>query len=288
VFEVKILESVLVAALVATFGTEVLAQEREPQSKEDKPVVVRRFFDRPIDYWGRGLDFEDATTGAARSEKGPEARPGQKSQPSEWGQMVKLPDGTFSYRELPRPLVEVLDNPTPENIRAYFAFRMSRTQKILRAAELMKEYRASVMGQAGESAPPAPGAPPLPREAAGGPQERPLPESPPLPPAKATPFTVTYFHKKHCPHCDSQDVILAKWLKDKPEGKIEVIEFGMKPELWRATQVRGTPTLLIEDLETKRTVFMEGLTRAETLDRNLGECRAAGSREAAVKGDGKK
>jgi hypothetical protein len=99
---------------------------------------------------------------------------------------------------------------------------------------------------------------------------------------------VTYFHKKHCPHCDSQDVILAEWLKDKPEGKLEVVEFGMMPELWQATQVRGTPTLLIQDSATRQTVILEGLSRAEALDRKLSECRAKDSRDTAVKGKGQK
>lgn len=279
---------VLVAAVAASFGIEIVAQEGDAHAKKEKPALVRRFFDRPIDYWGRGLDYEDESKANDKDPKRTPAGPAQKASPSEWGQVVKLPDGTLSYHELPRPLVDVLENPSPENIRAYFAFRMTKTQKILRAAELMKEYRASVLGQAGDSAPPAPGGPPSPREAAGESQEKPLPVVPPPQPPKATPFTLTYFHKQHCPHCDSQDVILAGWLKDHPEGKLEVIEFGMKPELWRAYQVRGTPTLLMEDTGTKTTVFMEGLQRAETLDRKLGECRSKGREDAAVKGAGHK
>src|SRR5207237_31975 len=103
----------------------------------------------------------------------------------------------------------VLDNPSPENIRAYFAFRMSKTQKILRAAELMKEYRASVMGQPEVSAAPAAPSSPEAPKAAGRPEEKPPPSAPPKQPRNQTPFTVTYFHKQHCPPCDSQDVILA-------------------------------------------------------------------------------
>jgi hypothetical protein len=288
VLEVKALMCALWAAAAAFFGSELVAQEGDAQAKKEKPVLVRRFFDRPIDYWGRGLDFEDESKGA---EKDPKRTPGgsaQKAQPTEWGQVVKLPDGTLSYHDLPRPLVDVLENPSPENIRAYFAFRMSKTQKILRAAELMKEYRASVMGQAGDSAAPAPQAPPEVPKAAGRPEEKPSPPAPPKQPRNQAPFSVTYFHKQHCPHCDSQDVILAEWLRDKPEAKLEVIEFGMQPELWRAYQVRGTPTLLIEDAGTKRTVFLEGLQRAEALDRKLGECRSKGREEAAVKGAGLK
>jgi len=285
VLEVKGLTGVWVVAAAASFGSELIAQDGDAQAKKEKPVTQRRFFDRPIDYWGRGLGFEEDSKGTDKDPKHPEVGPGQKAQASEWGQVVKLPDGTLSYHELPQPLVDVLENPTPENIRAYFAFRMSKTQKILRAAELMKEYRASLMGRAGENAPPAPGDPPPTGETAAAAQEKTLPAAPAQNPAAPPPFTVTYFHKKHCPHCDTQDVILADWLRDKPEAKLEVIEFGARPELWRAYQVRGTPTLLLEDTASKQTVILEGLQRSDVLDRKLGECRAAGSRERAVKGE---
>ena len=276
--------SALVVAAMAAFGSDVQGQEGNLSPKKEKPPIARRFFDRPIDYWGRGLEFEEDSKGNEKTQKTSDAKPVPKTPPSEWGQVVKLPDGTFSYHDLPRPLVDVLENPSPENIRAYFAFRMEKTQKILRAAELMKEYRASVLGQTGEDGAPVPPAPSLRREAAGVPPERLLPAGPSRGAVKPPPFTVTYFHKQHCPHCDSQDVVLAEWLKDKPEGKLEVIEFGRMPESWRAYQVRGTPTLLIQDSASKQTAFLEGLSRAEVLDRKLGECRAKGSEDVAVKG----
>jgi thiol-disulfide isomerase/thioredoxin len=284
VLQVKLVMGVWVAVAAASFGSQLLAQDGDAPVK--KPAPVRRFFDRPIDYWGRGLGYQEESKGAG--EKPPELRPAPARAPSEWGQVVTLPDGTLSYHELPRPLVDVLENPSPENIRAYFAFRLSKTQKILRAAELMKEYRASVGGQAGESAPATPGAPPSLREAPGRPEEKLLQSSPAEKPVKPSPFTVTYFHKKHCPHCDSQDVVLTEWLKDKPEAKLEVIEFGTKPELWQAYQVRGTPTLLIADSTTKETVFLEGLQRAEALDRSLGECRSGNPPGAAPRGEKQK
>jgi hypothetical protein len=284
----KVLMSALVAAAVTAFGSDVLGQEGDTPPKKEKPPIARRFFDRPIDYWGRGLEFEDDSKGSEKTEKSSEAKRVPKRPPSEWGQVVKLPDGTFSVHELPRPLVDVLENPSPENIRAYFAFRMDKTQKILRAAELMEEYRASVMGHPGKDGSQVTPAPSLPHEATEGPPERPLPPVQSREAVKPSPFTVTYFHKQHCPHCDTQDVILAEWLKDKPEGKLDVIEFGRMPELWRAYQVRGTPTLLIQDSASKQMAFLEGLSRAELLDRKLAECRTKASEDAAVKGRGQK
>jgi hypothetical protein len=273
------------AIVLASLSGGLRAQESEPQALPGKPVLVRRFFDRPIDYWGRGLAFEEESKASRTNEKPPESIPGRSSQPSDWGQMVQLPDGTHSYRELPGPLVELLENPTPQNIRAYFEFRMNRTQKILRAADLIKEYRAALPELSeGNVAPEAPATSARPRMAAEAAPGL-LPAATPGGSAKGSPFTITYFHQRHCPHCDRQDVILAEWLKDKPEGKLEVIEFGTQPERWRESKIRGTPTLLMEDSRTKHTAFLEGLSRPEALDRILGECRSGIRPGAAQKGE---
>lgn len=279
--------SIAIAFLsVLFFATDLLAQEKEDAPKPENPAVLRRFFDKPIDYWGRGLGFEEEIS---QSGKGREGKPAPISKPSEWGQVVKQPDGTLSYQELPRPLTQVLDHPTPENIRAYFEWRLARTTKILRAAELMKEYRTSTLAAPIEkdlSVPPTPADRPKP------PGEGGLAETGPAVPGEAaarkSTFKLIYFHKKNCPHCDTQDLILAEWLKNKPEASLEVIEFGMKPELWRSFQVRGTPSLVLEDPGTKKSLFLEGLSPASLLDRTLGECRAGKVPEATVKGEGLK
>jgi hypothetical protein len=206
--------------------------------------------------------------------------------------MVRQQDGSYATHELPRPLVDVLEDPSPDKIRAYFEWKLGRTQKILRAAEAMKEYRSARMPK---------------HESAGEPVEIPadgrgaeaaakiLPPSAPDP-ARAGPgpagsseaFTVTYFHRAGCHHCETQDGVLLAWLKDKPQGQVETVEFGNKPELWRQFGVRGTPSLVIQSDASRKPVFLEGLSRETLLDDALRRSRepqpeASDSKEGARK-----
>ncbi len=260
---------VLAAAIVMHSLGELRAQDSP--SKENSPVRTSRFFDRPIDYWQRGIGYGKEKGTDSREDTKAIRKPEAVSPPSDWGQVVKLPDGSLAYHELPKPLVRVLEDPSPENIRGYLEWRMSRAQKILRAAELMKEFKGAAASKAradGERSQ----APPLPADS-------PVASNPPksvAPDAATSAFSIKYFHKQGCPHCDTQDAILGDWLKDKPQGKLEIVEFGNRPDLWRAYGVRGTPSIVLEDSGTKRTVFLEGLSRAEGLDAALRECRAQG------------
>jgi hypothetical protein len=255
----------LLVGIIVRLGPSAHAQENGPPSKGDAPAPVHRFFTRPVDYWQQGLTFESDKKPPAK-ESGPDAsRSARPAGASDWSQAVRQPDGTLAYRELPRPLVEVLEDPNPEKIRAYFEWKLARTGKILRAAQAIKEYR---------SADPPPDAP-------GTDVDNLLKSSPPAEPSSPsrtlggpkTPFTVTYFHRGGCPHCDHQDELLRGWLKDKPEGKLEVVEFGAKPELWRRYGVRGTPSLVIEDQASLRHVFLEGLAKDALLDQGLAQAR---------------
>jgi hypothetical protein len=247
----------------------VQAQERPGGEGKDSPPPVRRFFDRPIDYWQHGVLYEDDKKPASPASGGP-GQPGlvSRSAPSEWGQLAKQPDGTMAYHELPRQLIEVLEDPTPEKIRAYFEWKLARTQKILRAAEAMKEYKASLPEGPG----PAPILP-VPALPGGGSSSTPSPgkRAAPIPAGVAPkiPFTVTYFHRDGCPHCDTQDAILSRWLKDKPQAKLLVVAFGEKPELWQKFQVRGTPSLVIEASGGERPVFLEGVSQESELAQAL-------------------
>ncbi|HEV3029370.1 MAG TPA: hypothetical protein VG457_17455, partial [Planctomycetota bacterium] len=96
------------------------AQERDPAPKKDRPPAPRRFFDRPIDYWQQGLILENRPFDAAQAVPPPPPDPTSKQGPSEWSRRAQRPDGTFATEELPRPLVQVLEDPSPENVRAYF------------------------------------------------------------------------------------------------------------------------------------------------------------------------
>jgi hypothetical protein len=270
---------VALALGLASLPCRLDAQEKPAGEPHDGPPPVRRFFDRPIDYWQHGLIYLDDPKQPSPS-SGSTAQPGgtSKPAPSDWGQLVKQPDGTMAYHELPRPLVEVLEDPTPEKIRAYFEWKLARTQKILRAAEAMMEYKASLPEGPG----PAGAMPPGAQVQAVPADPAPLRQSPSPAPAGLpgkVPFTVTYFHRTGCSHCDTQDAILSRWLKDKPEAKLVVVAFGEKPELWQKYQVRGTPSLVIEASGREKPVFLEGVSQ----ESELGQALLASSTPAVQK-----
>lgn len=242
------------------------AQEQASIQAKESPPPIRRFFERPIDYWQHGLSYEDEKKPATSPTAKPSTLP--KQNPSDWGQLVKQSDGTMAYHELPRQLIEVLEDPSPEKIRAYFEWKLARTQKILRAAEAMKEYKAS---QSGGPAPAPMSAAALPVAAVPADPGTPRKVSSPTQVASPgkVPFTVTYFHRGGCPHCDTQDAILGRWLKDKPEAKLIVLDFGEKPELWQRFRVRGTPSLVLEAGGSDNPVFLEGVSQESELGQAL-------------------
>jgi hypothetical protein len=180
--------------------------------------------------------------------------------------MVRQQDGTYAYHELPKALVDVLEDPSPERIRAYFEWKLGRTQKILRAAEAMKEYRSSLSSR---ESPEPPKVPSLPSPSASPAASPPLPQRSDrgVPaPEVGQGFTVKYFHRAGCHPCDTQDAVLAGWLRGKHGATLQVVEFGIQPDLWRRYNVRGTPSLVIEDQASGRTIFLEGLTQEQALD----------------------
>jgi hypothetical protein len=173
-----------------------------------------RFFDRPIDFWGRGKTLETP-----------------REEPDDWAVAIRMPDGRIAVQALPAPLVAVLEDPSPEKVRAYFEWRLRRAVKILRAAEAIRAWR---------------------REPERG--------------AVPGRLRITYFHRTGCPPCRAQSAILDAWLRARPEVEVRVLEFGERPEVWRAHGVRGTPSLLVEDPATGRSVFLEGLSTRERLE----------------------
>ncbi len=254
------------------------------------PAPVPRFFARPLDYWQQNLRYPEPAAPHA---------PGSPNGSSEWGQVVKLPDGSLRFQELPLPLVRVLEDPTPGHLRAYFEWKLGRTRKILRAAELMKEYRATLGGAGLEGSPgligenptallqaalrapspasgvPSTATPPSPLRPACGEQAL-LPGGAPPGIKRVEPFRLLYFRRDGCPPCTLQDPILANWLASHPETRLEKLAFGEQPELWRAHRVRGTPSLVLLDEETGQSVFREGLQDLAQLEAALAKIREKG------------
>ena len=61
-------------------------------------------------------------------------------------------------------------------------------------------------------------------------------------------------------------MILAEWLGRHPEADVHVIETAKKPEILRRLGIRGTPSLLVQNTKTGKTVLLEGLARRDRLD----------------------
>lgn len=256
-------------ALVASYPGLVSAQNPGQADERDTAKPVRRFFDRPVDLWRSGLNFENAT-----------GKPPEKDKAGdEWGQIVRLPDGQMAYRELPKPLVKLLDDPSPENVRAYFDWRLERTRKILLAAERVKDYRDSQAPERpGPEAQPAPS--PLTQE------PKPRAEKPDGAPAAGSPLTMLYFHQAGCAYCDRQDRVLGTWIQEGAPVKLEVVEGGTRPELWGKYRIRGTPSLVFLPAGGGEHLLVEGFADQERLNLALKECRKSLPAAREEKGEG--
>jgi hypothetical protein len=246
------------------------SQEQDPVPQENPLPSSRRFFDRQIDYWQEGHCGKEAAPSPAMDANPPASKLALKKGPGDWGQRVMQADGTVATLELPRPLIDVLEDPSPENVRAYFEWKLTRTRKILRAAEALKAFR-----NVGRQDPEAPVSPvPDPEASREHAPQVPLPPPAPTLDPKA-PFTLLYFHRRGCVHCEQQDDILRIWLGKNPGGTMLTLEFGEKPELWRQYRVRGTPSLVVQSRSTGRSIFLEGLAQAAELDGALARSAAA-------------
>ncbi len=245
--------------LLAWGTTASIARAQEP----DEPTRPR-FFERPVDLWGSG-----GTYPADRGQ--PRAAKGRPDPVSEWGQVVRLPDGNFAYRELPAPLVRVLEDPTHENVEAYLAWKLGRTRKILAAAEKIRSYRPA---RPPADEPATQKVPDRGTEVAIKPAE-PFEEGP------KPKLEVVYFHKKGCPPCGKQDEVLGAWLRSRPGIRFRVIEFGQEPELWREQRIRGTPSLLFREPLSGRSVVLSGLSDRAAVEGAAAEVLAVPRKENA-------
>lgn len=244
------------------------AEDPAAPPKPEPPAHAPRFFVHPLDYWETTPQPSRARAAIAEKTASDSAGSSREGGASPWSRRVQMSDGTYRTEDLPPLLVQVLEDPTPENIRAYFEWRADRTRKILRAAQKIGEYRATLVSPAehrGEPAgenPPEPTGP-LAAPLSSGPLRESIGASPPLPSLQ-----LLYFHRSGCSHCDTQEAILAGWLKDKPQVTLQAIEFGDHPELWKAYRVRGTPSIVLVDSSSGESRFLEGVASQVDLDRS--------------------
>lgn len=89
----------------------------------------------------------------------------------------------------------------------------------------------------------------------------------------AAPFILTYFQQTDDPLCKEQDIVLSEWLKKHREAKVDVVTPSDRADLWKKFQVRGTPTLVIEDKTGATAVVLRGVQTEVKLEQGLGQVR---------------
>ena len=149
----------------------------------------------------------------------------------------------------PKQVLDFLGIPSKESARAYIAWKAEQTEKLRQAMLLLAKVKEG--------------------SALSAPQEAPRESATSKPAPQDFPFQITYFKKPSCPHCVSQDAILAEFLTRRSTGKLDVILPGDRPELWKTYQVRGTPTLILEATGRGRKAVLVGLQSQEALEATL-------------------
>ena len=232
----KNLTLLLFGFLLAAHG-EGDAQDAPPGSPKE---TLGRHFSKPIDFWRKGMGFSVAPS----PQDTLEARPGRVAvRESVFAQPIQTPEGNWMIYIPPKPVLDFLEAPTEDSARAYLAWKAEQAEKLKRAMQLLAQVRAK---EAGEPEPPRPD-----------------------PPAAEFPFEITYFKKPSCPHCVTQDEILGRLLSRRSAGKLLTLLPGERPELWKAYEVRGTPTLLLEGGSGGKPEVLVGLQSEAALEAAL-------------------
>lgn len=249
--------------------------ERASENRAEDRGAETRFFQMTIDFWKTGPKKD------ARPTKTETAFP--PSRETIWAEPIRQPDGRYSVYLPPKAVLDFLEDPTPENLKAYLDWKRARAEKLQRAMELLEKYRAEEAALKSKGnpsddssdAPTSVGIVGIPSPVPGpSVDSRKVLASVPLPGPKA--IQITYFHSKGCPHCTKQDRVLAEWLAEHPDVTVRVLELGESPELWLKHRVRGTPSLLLSDGSNERGVLLEGLSAAARLDQALSSLRRPG------------
>ncbi len=205
-----------------------------------------RYFSKPVDFWKKGVSFVSAPPLPDTSDPSPSRVAVRENV---WAQPIRTPDGNWMIYVPPKQVLDFLESPSEESARAYVAWKAEQTEKLRHAMLLL----ARMKDAAGTGQPPS--APD------GKASTKPAPPD--------FPFKITYFKKPSCPHCVSQDAVLSDWLARRTSGKLDVLLPGEQSDLWKAYQVRGTPTLILEAGSQGRKELLVGLQSEAALETTL-------------------
>lgn len=226
----------------------LLASPRQGNTQavdSDPPkAALGRYFSKPVDFWKTGRSLASTPRPVGTSESAPEKVAVRENV---WAQPIRTPDGSWMIYVPPRQVLDFLESPTEETARAYLAWKAEQTAKLRDAMVLLAKMKP----------------------ANGEPIEAPSDKASIKPAPSDTSFRITYFKKPSCPHCVSQDAILSEWLARRTFGKLDVVLPGERSELWKAYQVRGTPTLVLEASGQNRKEVLVGLQSEAALESTL-------------------
>jgi hypothetical protein len=239
------------SCLAALFFCLSLAQGNEAKGQEvtsdgPKESGGHRYFSKPVDFWKSGASLAPAHRAHEASEPAPER---VAVRDNVWAQPVRTADGSWMIYVPPRQVLDFLESPTEETARAYLTWKAGQTEKLRKAMVLLAKIK--------DSGPP---------EAANASSDE---NRAAMPAPQDLRFKITYFKKPSCPHCVSQDGVLSGWLERRTLGQLDVVQPGERPELWKAYQVRGTPTLVLEVEDQSRKAVLVGLQSAQALEAAL-------------------
>lgn len=223
-----------------------VAHAQEPRS--DQPAGVQAGTSgrlaAPIDFWGRGIPAEKPRSEIL------EVGPGKiKIRETVWAQPIQTPDGSWMLYVPPKPVLDFLENPTEGTAKAYLAWKSDQADKIARAMALLGRVKAANAN--------------LPKPDPGPGEGRSDAD------LGTGSVTLVYFKKPSCPHCISQDQVLAQWLPKHPSVRVDPVLPNERPELWKSYGIRGTPTLIVRSEAGKEGVLV-GLQSEAQLEAALG------------------
>jgi hypothetical protein len=241
VLPMKVSVAALVLGILVGSPGPGIAQEATAEPPKE---AGGRYFTKPVDFWKTGAVRALKPSSTGSSESAP-ARMAVRE--NVWAQPIRTPDGSWMIYVPPKQVLDFLESPTEETARAYLAWKAEQTAKLREAMVLLAKLKTAT-GEAFETP--------------GG--------KPPIKPAPSdTSFRITYFKKPSCPHCVSQDGVLSEWLARRPQGKLDVVLPGDRPDLWKTYQVRGTPTLILESPTQVRKEILVGFQSETALEESL-------------------
>lgn len=268
-----------------------------PQSKEaqgNNPFELRR-----VDFWndkpkavtnnGQYASPQPATVSSASL---PNQPANDQARKEFWTDATLSGEGKGGGYVPPKILLDLLEDPNPENAQKYLDWQRRRIEKIVKAQHAIDQVRAQSRNPSQSQ---KPDSEELKSDRADAPrtgdQEKKasLPQDPqradPVSPVPSDPapgkgestwadLKILYFFSPACPHCTGQEGDIAAFMERAPGAELKKYDLQdpVAQAVANAYGIRGTPTVLLIRTSNSQTVKVEGrssplriLTAAQSL-----------------------